>query len=128
MDYEAAIAQVLEDAGRVVLPGESVDVVTLVERDFARQGYCDHQLVAVIEEALRQRLAQWSVGDKRAIWVTLVASGAINDSEESIDDYPAGSIDLTIEGELMYLITERLSPPNERKRREPDDEDEEEAW
>ena len=96
-----------------MFPGARVDVVTQVERDFSKQGHCDHHLIAVIEEALRKRLHAMVPEDKRGIWVSLGASGAINDTDD-FDDYPEGSIDMTLEGELMYLITDRLSPPNKR--------------
>ena len=129
MDFDEAIAQVIDDAGRVVLPGKRIDVVTRVERDFARKGYCDHELIEVIEEVLRRRLAGWSRADKRGIWKSLATFGAIDETDSGFDDHTEDSVDMTLEGELMYLIIEQLSPPdNRRRRRDEDDAGEEDDW
>jgi hypothetical protein len=120
MDYEEAIACVLDDASRIKLRGSRLDVVTRVRRDFAKQDYCDYQLVAKIEEALRRKLMQWSETQKRDICKSLPLS-ADSPTSEDFDDYTEGSIDMHLEGELMYLITERLSPPEPKKRRDEDE-------
>jgi hypothetical protein len=46
------------------------------------------------------------VGEKRAIWQsTEIGAG------EDFDSYDESSIDLDLEGELLQLILEELSPP-----------------
>jgi hypothetical protein len=114
MDHEDAAARVIKDAARVVLPGAKVNVVAQVTHDFARQGHCDGRLVAVIEKAIEARLKQWSLEDKRGIWEGLRESGAIIDPDVEFGDYPEDSIDMTLEPELLHLITEMLSPPRSR--------------
>jgi hypothetical protein len=114
MDHEDAAAWVIEDAARVVLPGAKTNVVAQARHDFARHGHCDGRLIAVIEKAIEARLAQWSLEDKRGIWEGLRDSGAFIDPEVEFDDYPEDSIDLTLEPELLHLITGMLSPTNSR--------------
>ena len=66
--------------------------------------------MAVIEKAIEARLEKWSLEEKRGIWEGLVESGAIIDPEADFDDYPEDSIDMTLEPELLFRITEILSP------------------
>ena len=114
MDYGEAIDCVLEDASSIVLPGSRLDVVTRVQRDFAKQGHCDGQLVARIEDALRTRLSRWSESEKRDICKSLPPSTEDSPTSEDFDFYTEDSIDVHLEGELMYLIIEHLSPPNRK--------------
>ena len=127
MDFDDAIDLVLEDAARVVPRGSKLDVVSRVQRDFAKQGYCDDSLRQKIEEALKTRLAQWSLDEKRGIWESVLTVSDEDHADERFDDYPEDSIDMFLEGELMYLITERLAPPRKRKAFEWEDDNEKEA-
>src|SRR5260221_11757037 len=120
MDYDDAVEVVLEDAASIIPRGGKLDVVTRVRRDFAKQGYCDHSLVEKIEKALRERLSRWSRDEKRGIWESLAFITSRDDSADRFEDYPDDSIDMFLEGELMALITERLSPSGPKRRRDVD--------
>lgn len=121
MDYLDAIMVILDAAGQVKLPHYRIDVVTIARREFATRGCCDNKFIAPIESVLRECLRKWSSKEKREIWQS-TETGAASSTRFEDDE---ASIDMDLEGELMYHIIEELSP---RKGRSPsgfdDDSDE----
>ncbi len=108
MDYADAIEEVLERAAAIKLPGHRIDVVTAARREFARGGGCDSKLIEPIEETLRACLQQWSLEEKREIWLS-TETGA--QSDPGLGELHPDSIDMDLEGELMYHLIELLSSP-----------------
>jgi hypothetical protein len=49
IDYYDAIVEVLDRARSIKLPGVRFDVVTIVEREFAKRGCCDSKFIEPIE-------------------------------------------------------------------------------
>ena len=115
MDYYDAVAEILDKAARVKLPGHRADVVTAARREFAKRGYCDAKFIDPIEGILRVCLRRWSREQKRTIWLS-TETGAECDSD--FDAIVPSSIDMDLEGELMYYLINELSPRDDR--REPD--------
>ena len=107
MDYFDAIMEVLDAAGRIKLPHQRLDVVTIARREFAKRGGCDSQFIDPIESTLRECLRTWSVEQKREIWLSTETGAA---STAGFEAYDEASIDMDLEGELMYHIIEELSP------------------
>lgn len=109
MEYWEAIGEVLDRASEIKLPGRRLDVVTLARREFAKRSYCDSRFIDPIEEVLKTCLQEWSLEKKRAIWKS-TESGAQCDID--LEEYEE-SIDMGLEGELMYHLIEELSPHEE---------------
>ena len=107
MDYLDAIMEILDAAGRIRLPHHQLDVVTIGRREFAKRGVCDNEFIAPIERTLRECLRKWSLEQKREVWLS-TETGA--DSAVSVEAYDEASIDMDLEGELMYHISGELSP------------------
>ena len=112
MDYLDAIGEVLDKAAAVKLPGYRIDVVTAARREFSKRGCCMSKLVDPIERILRECLQQWSAQQKRDIWLSTEA-GAGRDRE--FDGYALSSIEMGLEGELMYHLFEVLSPDSSQR-------------
>jgi len=107
MDYDDAVTEVLDKAARIRLPGHRLDVVTMARREFAKRGYCDSKFIDPIQETLRECIQRWSVIQKRQIWES-TETGLQSDVRP--DAYPMDSIDMDLEGELMFHVIEYLSP------------------
>ena len=103
--------EVLDTAGRIKLPHYRLDVVTIARREFAQRGFCDNKFIAHIEGTLRDCLRKWSIEQKREIWFSTETGTA---SSQDCEDYDESSIDMDLEGELMYHIIGELSPQKER--------------
>ena len=123
MDYNQAIDEILELASRIKPPGRRLDVVTIVEREFAKQGYCNFKFIELIEQVLRQRIQQWSRQQKREIWQSTEIGLQHRDDFEC---YTPDSIDMDLESELLHYLGERLSPATGEKDTERDDDDDSE--
>ncbi|MBI4626681.1 MAG: hypothetical protein HY736_26110 [Verrucomicrobia bacterium] len=106
MNYHDAVTDVLEKAGRIILPGQAVDVVAAAEQEFARHGTCDARFLEPIERMLSECLQQWTVVQKRAIWRSTEAGQA---DDIDFDESELPWIDVHLEGELMHHIIDRLS-------------------
>lgn len=107
MDYLDAIGEVLDKAAAVKLRGYKIDVVTAARREFATRGCCKSKLIDPIERILKECLQHWSPEQKRDIWLsTETGAGRHRD----FDAYALSSIDMELEGELMYHLIEDLSP------------------
>ena len=107
MEYWEAVDEVLDKAAAIKLPGQRIDVVTMARREFARHGTCDHKLIDPIEEILRTSLEEWSTEKKRKIWESTETD---MQSDVPFDVIAIDSIDLELEGELMYHLIDELSP------------------
>jgi len=118
MDCCDAVDEILEKASRIRLSGHGLNVVSVVRREFARRGCCDAKWIDPIEQAMRDCLKRWTAKQKWAIW-TSTESGAADTDFDACDP---GSLDMDLEGELMYLLIEELSPPHRRD--DSDDSDE----
>jgi len=110
MDCYEAVDKILEKMSRIRLPHCRTDVVAAARREFAKRGSCDAKLIDPIERTMKECLKRWTVKQKRAIWES-TETGAGDD----FDAYELSSIDMDLEGELMYLIIEELSPPGRRE-------------
>jgi hypothetical protein len=115
MDYLDAIEEVLEEASGIKLPGHRLDVVTIARREFSKRGTCDIRYIDPIEETIGECIRRWSAAQKREIWESTETG---MQSDVGSDAYTPDSIDMDLEGELMYHLIERLSPA--RKRNEPE--------
>ena len=111
MDYFDAIMEVLDVAGRIKLPHHRLDVVTIARREFAKGGGCDGKFIDPIDSTLRECLGKWSLAQKREIWLSTETGAA---STAGFEAYDEASIDMDLEGELMYHIIEGLSPQKKR--------------
>jgi hypothetical protein len=120
MDYNDAVAEVLDKAARIKLPGHRLDIVTIVRREFGKHGYCDSKFIDPIEEAVRECIQRWSVIQKRQIWES-TETGL--QSDVRADAYTVDSIDMDLEGELMFHVMEYLSPDSGHGPTDPDDDD-----
>jgi hypothetical protein len=118
MDCYDAVNEIFEEASGIKLPGHRINVVAAARRAFAKRGCCDAKFIDPIEKTMKECLKRWTVKQKWAIW-TSTESGA---GDTGFDDCDPGSLDLDLEGELMYLIIEELSPPH--RRYDSDDSDE----
>jgi len=107
MDYRDAIDEVLDKAANIKLAGHKLDVVTLTRRQFAERGCCDSKYIDAIEKTLRECLRQWTREQRREIWQSTDAGAG---SELDFDWDALSSIDMHLEGELMYELIEELSP------------------
>src|SRR5258708_4680613 len=103
MDFYDAINEVLDRPGNIKLPGYRLDVVTVASRDFAKRGYCDSKFIVPIERMVRECVRDWNIAQKREIWES-TETGA--QSGRNFDDFTLDSIDLALEGELMYHVIE----------------------
>jgi hypothetical protein len=121
MDYLDAIMEVLDAAGSVKLPYHRLDVVTIARREFAKRGGCDDKFIAPIEGTLRECLRKWSMAQKREIWLSTDTGAG---STVGFEAYDEASIDMDLEGELMYHIIGELSPQKRRTIHDFDDGDE----
>lgn len=115
MDYNDAVTEVLDK-----LPGHRLDVVTIAQREFAKRGYCDSKFIDTIEETLRECIQRWSVIQKRQIWES-TETGLQSDMRA--DAYTMDSIDMDLEGELMFHLIEYLSPDSGDGPTDPDEDD-----
>jgi hypothetical protein len=106
MDYNDAVTEVLDKAARIKLPGHRLDVVSTARREFATRGSCDSKFIDPIEETLRECIQRWSVIQKRQIWES-TESGS--QSDVRADVYAMDTIDMDLEGELMFHLIEYLS-------------------
>ena len=120
MDYCDAINEVLDRAGNIKLPGHRLDVVTVAKREFAKRGCCDSKFIDPIERMVRECIRDWTIIEKREIWES-TETGA--QSDVSFDDYTSDSIDMDLEGELMYYLIEQLSPHTDDDRTDKDEYD-----
>ncbi len=59
----------------------------------------------------------WTVKQKRGIWLTTERAAG-----DDFDSYDQDSMDMDLEGELMQLLIEELSPPQRRDKLEDSDE------
>jgi len=107
MEYWYAIDEVLDKAAAIKLPGHRIDVVTMARREFAKRGCCDHKFIDPIEEILRSSLEEWSTEKKREIWQSTETG---MQSDVPFEVIAIESIDMELEGELMYHLIEELSP------------------
>ena len=119
MEYWEAVNEVLEKAAAIKLPGHRIDVVTRARREFAKRGCCDHKFIDPIEEIVRSSLEEWSTEKKRRIWQSTETG---MQSDEPFDVIAIESIDMELEGELMYHLIDELSPNESRDERYDDDE------
>jgi len=119
MDCYDAVNEILEEASGIKLPGHRINVVSAARREFAKHGFCDSKLVDPIEKTMKECLKRWTAEEKWKIW-TSTESGA---GDTDFDPCEPGSLDMDLEGELMYLLIEELSPPHRRK-----DYDDSEEW
>jgi len=117
MDLSDAVNEVLEKAEQIKLPRHRLDVVTIARREFAKHGYCDSKFIDPIENIVKECLRAWTIEQKRGIWLS---SETGCKSQCAFEDHDEGSIDMDLEGELMYHIIEELSPG---KRRDEADDD-----
>ena len=120
MDYCDAINEVLDRAGNIKLPGHRLDVVTVAKREFAKRGCCDSKFIDPIERMVRERIRDWTIIQKREIWES---TGTGAQSDASFDNYTSDSIDMDLEGELMYHLIEQLSPQTDDDRTDKDEHD-----
>ena len=111
MGHCDAINEVLDKAGTIKLPRHRLDVVTVARREFAKRGACDAKFIDPIEATLRDCLRGWTLAQKREIWLS-TETGAGSDC--AAEDFEESSIDMDLEGELMYHIIEELSPRRHR--------------
>jgi hypothetical protein len=81
--------------------------------------YCNTKFIDPIEDTLRKCLQGWTLEQKREIWLS-TETGA--ESDWAVEDYEESSIDMDLEGELMALIIEELSPRKNRSDTEVNDE------
>jgi hypothetical protein len=107
MDYLDAIDEVLEEAATIKLPGHRLDVVTIARREFRKRGTCDSKYIDPMEQTIQECIRRWSVAQKREIWESTETG---MQSDVGFDAYTPDSIDMDLEGELMYHLIERLSP------------------
>ena len=112
MDYYDAVAEILDKAARVKLPGHRADVVTAARREFAKCGYCDAKFIDPIEGILRVCLRRWSREQKPTIWLS-TETGAECDSD--FDAIVPSSIDMDLEGGLTHYLINELSPRDDRR-------------
>ena len=118
MDCYDAIAEILDKAASVRLPGHKVDVVTAAGREFAKRGCCDAKFIDPIEGILRGCLRRWPWEQKRSIWLS-TETGAQSDTD--FDAIAPSSIEMELEGELMYHLINELSSRDRRTEPGPDD-------
>ena len=118
MYYLDAIDEVLHKAAAIKLPGHRIDVVTMARREFARRGCCDSKFIDPIEGILRSSLEEWSTEKKRKIWQSTETG---MQSDVPFEAIAVESIDIELEGELMYHLIDDLSPHEPRKDRYDDD-------
>jgi hypothetical protein len=123
MNYDDVIADVLDDAAKIIPPGKRIDIVTRIRRDFAKLGHCDVTLITKIEELIRMRLDKCSVEEKQSIWESLKAGGATIGEDDHFEDYDEGCADMTLEAELLSFITEELSPLSKKRARDIDEDE-----
>jgi hypothetical protein len=109
VDCYDAVNEILDKASQTRLPGCRFRVVAAARREFAKRRCCDAKLIDPIEKTLEECLKRWTAGQKRSIWES-TETGAGEDS----DSYDPDGIDMALEGELMHLIIEELSPPRRR--------------
>ena len=115
MDYSEIVADVLNEAAKSVPSGKRTNIVTLIRRDFEKLGYCDHALIATIEELIRKRLGKCTLEEKHSVWESLKAAGATIGETDHFEDYEEGCAEMTLETELLCFITDELSPRERRK-------------
>lgn len=120
MDYHDAVTEVLDKAARIKLPGYRFDIVTTARREFAKRGYCDSKFIDPIEKTLRKCIQRWSVIEKREIWESTETG---SQSDVRADAYTMNSIDMDLEGELMFHLIEYLSLGLEEGPTDPDEDD-----
>jgi len=106
MDFGDAIIEILDKAGTIKLPGQRLDVVTVARREFAKRGCCDAKVIVPIEATLRNCLRDWTLAQKREIWLS-TETGA--ESDWAIEGYEESMMDMDLEGELMDHVIEELS-------------------
>ncbi len=113
MEYWFAVDEVLDKAAAIKLPAHRIDVVTMARREFARRGCCEQRFIDPIEEILRSLLGEWSTQKKRKIWQSTETG---MQSDVPIEEIAIESIDMELEGELMYHLIDELSPHEPWKR------------
>ena len=107
MHYFDAIGEVLDRAAEIKLPGHRLDVVSMARQEFARRHCCDSKFIDPIEEVLKTCIQEWSIAKKREVWQS-TETGA--QSELDFEEWAIESIDMDLEGELMYHLIDELSP------------------
>jgi hypothetical protein len=118
MDCYDAVDEILEKASRIRLSGHRLNVVSAARREFAKRGCCDAKWIDPIEKTMKECLKRWTVKEKWAIW-TSTENGAGHTVFDACDP---GSLDMDLEGELMCLLIEDLSPPHRRDNSDDSDE------
>jgi hypothetical protein len=111
VDYFEAIDEVIERAACIKLPGYRTDIVTIARREFKKRGACDSKFIDPIEEIVRECIREWSPEQKRTIWGSMEIG---LQSQEGFGADTADSIDMFLEGELMYHLIEHLAPRPQR--------------
>ena len=114
----ARYRQVLDKAAAIKLPRHRTDVVTMTRREFARHSCCDSKFIRPIEEILRSSLEEWSTERKREIWESTETD---MQSDLPFEMIAIESIDMELEGDLVYSLIEELSPHEPEDDRYDDD-------
>jgi hypothetical protein len=109
MDYFDAVIEILDKASRIKLPGHKISVVTEARRQFGRNGACDAKFIDPIERFLKECLRSWTPEQKRSIWESTEAGAGLD-----FEDYDMDSIEMDLEGELLFEIIEELAGNNRR--------------
>ena len=120
MDLGDAVLEILEKAEQIKLPGRRLGVVTIARREFAKRGVCDSKFIDPIERVMMECLQAWTMEQKRDLWLS--TESGLN-SQLPFEDYDEVSIDMDLEGELMFHIIEALSPRKKGNRRDELDDD-----
>ena len=120
MDYNDAVTEVLDKAARIRLPGHRLDVVSIARRQFAKCGYCDSKFIYPIEETLRECIQRWSGAQKRQIWKSTEAG---LQPDVRVEAYTMDSVEMDLEGELMFHLMDYLSSDLGDEPTDPDEDD-----
>ena len=102
MNHLDATLEILKKAGRIKLPGQNLDVVTLARNEVTTKGSCNPEFSDPIERTIKECLHYWTSEQKRGIW---------NSGVEGLNfyDYTEEWIDNVLEVELLYHVIESFS-------------------
>ncbi|MEX0724850.1 MAG: hypothetical protein WD065_01190 [Planctomycetaceae bacterium] len=106
MHYLDAIAEIINKATFIKLPGDRLNVVAMARRAFKKNGGCSAHYIDPMERILRECIREWSLEQKREIWESTETG---MESSVDFDDLMPEGIDLDLEGELMYHLIEFLA-------------------
>ncbi|MEX1231340.1 MAG: hypothetical protein WEB58_13930 [Planctomycetaceae bacterium] len=106
MHYLDAIDEIIAKATRIKLPGDRANIVAMARRAFKKGGTCGAQYIDPMERILRECIREWSMEQKREIWES-TETGIENSAD--FDNYMPESIDLDLDGELMYHLIQHLA-------------------